>query len=171
MTSWYTAHNERSEFHQAAQTWWQELVAGTEPVGIPWQVFDGFIRQTSNTSIMAAPWTPAGAAGEIRRWLGNGHIVTIAPGPRYLEILEQILVATGATRRLVSDATIAALALENGAEVHTNNVRDFQAVPGADVAEPVAVTGAGGTGQGRRQGNRSGGREAWAALPAGMRSL
>ena len=124
------AYNERSEFHRAAQTWWQELLAGTDTVGIPWQVSDGFIRQTSNTSIMAAPWTPAAAAGEIRRWLGNNHIVTLAPGPRYLEILEQLLTATGATMRLVPDATIAALALENAAEVHTNNARDFRRFPG-----------------------------------------
>ena len=131
------AYNERSEFHRAAQTWWQELLAGTDTVGIPWQVSDGFIRQTSNTSIMAAPWTPAAAAGEIRRWLGNGHIVTLAPGPRYLEILEQILAATGATRRLVTDATIAALALENAAEVHTNNARDFQRFPGLMWRNPL----------------------------------
>ena len=50
--------------------------------------------------------------------------------PRYLEILEQLLAATGATRRLVPDATIAALAMENGAEVQTNNGRDFQRFPG-----------------------------------------
>lgn len=124
------AYNERSEFHQAAQTWWQGLVTGTDTVGIPWQVSDGFIRQTSNISIMAAPWTPAAAAGEIMRWFGNDHVVALAPGPHYLEILEQILAATGATRRLVTDATIAALAMENGAEVHTNNARDFQRFPG-----------------------------------------
>ena len=131
------AYNERSEFHQAAQTWWQGLVVGTDTIGIPWQVSEGFIRQMSNTSIMAAPWTPAGAAGEIRRWLGNNHIVTLAPGPRYLEILERILAATGATRRLVTDATIAALALENVAEVHTNNARDFRRFPGLMWRNPL----------------------------------
>ena len=124
------AYNEESEFHQAAQTWWQELVAGTETIGIPWQVSDGFIRQASNASLMAVPWTPASAAREVRRWLDNDHIIPLAPGPRYPEILEQILAATGATRRMVTDATIAALALENGAEVHTHNARDFQRFPG-----------------------------------------
>ena len=124
------AYNEESEFHQAAQTWWQELVTGTETVGIPWQVSDGFIRQASNASLMAVPWTPASAAGEVRRWLDNEHITPLAPGPHYPEILEQILAATGATRRMVTDATIAALALENGAEVHTHNARDFQRFQG-----------------------------------------
>ena len=66
----------------------------------------------------------------VAEWFGNNHIVALNPSPRYLEILEQILTATGATTRLVSDATIAALAIENGAEVHTNNERDFQRFPG-----------------------------------------
>ena len=124
------AYNEGSEFHQGASAWWEELVNGTEPVGIPWQVSDGFIRQISNPSVTNRPQTPAEAAKVVAQWFSNDHVIALSPGPRYLEILEQILTATGATTRLVSDATIAALAMENGAEVHTNNARDFQRFPG-----------------------------------------
>ena len=131
------AYNVRSEFHQAAQIWWQELVVGTETVAIPWQVSDGFIRQMANPSILATPWTPEAASGEVRRWLDNSHVVPLSPGPRYLEILERILADAGATTKLVPDATIAALALENGAEVHTHNTRDFQRFPGLMWRNPI----------------------------------
>ena len=47
------------------------------------------------------------------------------------------LAIAGATTRLVTDATIAALALENGAEVHTNNIRDFQRFPGLLCRNPL----------------------------------
>lgn len=124
------AYNEGNEFHLAAQAWWEELVNGAEPVGIPWQVSDGFIRQMANPRILAEPWTPATTASVVAQWFSSDHVVGLSPGPRYLEILEQILATTGATTRLVSDATIAALAIENGAEVHTNNGRDFQRFPG-----------------------------------------
>ena len=124
------AHNDASPFHQEASVWWAELVDGAEPIGVPWQVSNGFIRQMANPTMIAAPWTPATATGEVRRWLGNAHVVALNPGPDYLEILEQFLAATGATMRLVPDATIAALAMENGAEVHTNNARDFRRFPG-----------------------------------------
>ena len=124
------AYNEGSEFHQGASAWWAGLVNGTDPVGLPWHVSDGFIRQMSNPRVMNRPGTPAEAAQVVAGWLGNEHIIALNPGPRYLKILERILAATEATTRLVPDATIAALALENSAEVHTNNARDFQRFPG-----------------------------------------
>ena len=124
------AYNEESEFHQQAIAWWTELVNGTEPVGMPWQVSDGFVRQMANPSILAEPWTPAEATREVARWFCNDHFIALNPGPLYLEILERFLSSTGTTTRLVPDATIAALAMENGAEVHTNNARDFRRFPG-----------------------------------------
>ena len=131
------AYNERNEFHRDARTWWEGLVNGTEPVGIPWQISDGFIRQMANPRIVAEPWTPADASAVVAQWFGSSQIVPLSPGPRYLEILERILTATGATTRLVTDATIAALAMENDAEVHTNNARDFQRFPGLMWRNPI----------------------------------
>ena len=105
------AYNDGSGFHQGAEVWWTELVNGTEIIGMPWQVSDGFVRQMANRQILDEPWTPAEATRTVARWFSNDHIIALNPGPRYLEILEQILAATGATTRLVPDATIAALAL------------------------------------------------------------
>ena len=124
------AYNDGSEFHREARRWWEGLVNGTEPVGMPWQVSNGFIRQMATPSVVERPWTPAQATAMVAEWFSSDHIAALEPGPRYLEILERILAATGATRRLVPDATIAALAIENNAEVHTNNARDFQRFPG-----------------------------------------
>ena len=124
------AYNDTSPFHDVARSWWADLVNGAEPVGMPWQVSDGFIRQMATPSVVENTWTPPEATKMVAQWFGNDHIVALGPGPRYLEILEQILAATGAGRRLVPDATIAALALENSAMVHTNNARDFQRFPG-----------------------------------------
>ena len=131
------AHNEESQFHQRARAWWAELVNGSEPVGMPWQVSNGFIRQISNPGVMNPARTPPEATRVVAQWFGNNHINALEPGPRYLEILERILAATGATTRLVPDATIAALALEHGAEVHTNNARDFQRFPGLIWRNPL----------------------------------
>ena len=131
------AYNEGNELHRDARTWWEGLVNGTEPVGIPWQVSDGFIRQMANPMILAEPWTPAAATKVVTQWFGNGHVIPLSPGPHYLEILERILTVTGATTRLVPDATIAALAIEHSAKVHTNNARDFQRFPGLTWRNPL----------------------------------
>ena len=124
------AYNDMSEFHQEARAWWADLVNGTETVGMPWQVSNGFVRQMANPKVVESPWTPAQATRVVVEWFGNDRITALNPGPRYLEILERILDETGATTRIVSDATIAALAIENGAEVHTHNARDFRRFPG-----------------------------------------
>ena len=131
------AYNDGSKFHQYAGVWWTELANGTEPIGVPWQVSNGFIRQISNPRVMNQPRTPTEATGVVAQWLSKKHIIALNPGPRYLEILEQFLTGTGATTRLVTDATIAALAMENGAEVHTNNARDFQRFPGLMWRNPL----------------------------------
>ena len=132
------AYNDGSELHREAAAWWEELVNGTEIVGMPWQVSNGFVRQMANPRVVERPWTPAQATGVVAEWFGSDPIAALDPGPRYLEILEQILATTGATTRLVADATIAALAIENDAEVHTNNGRDFQRFPGLLWRNPLA---------------------------------
>ena len=131
------AYNDGSKYHQDARMWWTELVNGTEPIGMPWQVSNGFIRQMSNPKVMKQHRTPPEATKVVAEWLSKEHIIALNPGPRYFEILEQILTATGATTRLVTDATIAALAMENAAEVHTNNARDFQRFPGLMWRNPL----------------------------------
>ena len=131
------AYSAGSEFHQGARDWWGELVNGTETVGIPWQVSDGFIRQMANPRVLTQPWTPAEATQVVMQWFSRDHVVALNPGPRYLAILERTLTDTEATTRLVTDATIAALALENGAEVHTHNARDFQRFPGLSWRNPL----------------------------------
>ena len=120
------AHNDASPLHQEASVWWAELANGTEPIEMPWQVSNGFVRQMANPKVIERLWTPVQATQGVAEWFSSDHVVALDPGPRYLEILEHILTATGAAMRLVPDATIAALAMENGAEVHTNNARDFQ---------------------------------------------
>ena len=97
------AYNEGSQFHHGASVWWADLVNGTEPVSMPWQVSNGFIRQMSNSSVINPPRTPPEATRVVAQWFGNDHIVALESGPRYLEILERILAATDATRRLVAD--------------------------------------------------------------------
>ena len=131
------AYNDMSELHQEARAWWEGLVNGTETIGIPWQVSNGFVRQMANPGVVDRPWTPAQATRVVAEWFGIDHIVALDPGPRYLEILEQILDAAGATTRLVPDAAIAALAMENGAEVHTHNARDFKRFEGLLWQDPI----------------------------------
>ena len=124
------AYNTGAPRHADARRWWEGLVNGVESAGIPWSVSTGFIRLSAGPSVFAEPWTLATAVEQGRQWLTRDHINPLNPGERHLEYLERNLAVAGATARLAPDAHIAALAIENGAEVHTNNIRDFQRFPG-----------------------------------------
>ena len=123
-------YNTGAPRHADARRWWEGLVNGVEIVGIPWSVSTGFIRLSANPRIVAAPWSPATAVDQVRQWLTREHINPLNPGECHLEYLERNLAVAGATANLATDAHIAALAIENGAEVHTYNTRDFQRFPG-----------------------------------------
>lgn len=71
------AYNEGNELHRDARTWWEGLANGTEPVGMPWQVSDGFIRQMANPRILAEPWTPAAVTRVVAQWFGSGHVIPL----------------------------------------------------------------------------------------------
>ena len=124
------AYNDTSPFHDGARRWWADLVNGAETIGMPWVVSAGFIRLIASPSVLSPPWDPAAAVRQVSLWLDYEHIVALNPGERHLEYLEQNLAIAGATGSLSTDAHIAALAMENGAELHTHNARDFQRFPG-----------------------------------------
>ena len=59
-----------------------------------------------------------------------------APTARHWEILRTLLPAGQAKRRLVTDAHLAALAIEHGAVLYTND-RDFTRFPGLKWTNPL----------------------------------
>ena len=66
------------------------------------------------------------------------HIVPINPGTVRLMLAQRILDAAGAGGDLIPDAHIAALAMEYGAEVHSNDA-DFSRFPGLQWRNPLAA--------------------------------
>ncbi len=130
------AYNEGSPHHDAALRWWEVLMNGTEQVGLPWIVAVGFVRLTTNPAMLTPPMTPAQAVGYVRDWLRRDHVTPLNPGPEHLALLQQNLAAAGAGANLVPDAHIAALAMEYGAEVHSNDA-DFARFPGLQWHNPL----------------------------------
>lgn len=124
------AYHDESPFYAEARRWWEDLVNGDETIGIPWVVSAAFIRLIGGTIALNRPMSPAEAVQQVRQWFGHEHIAPLNPGERHLEYLEQNLAIAGAAGSLATDAHIAALAMENGAVVHTHNARDFQRFDG-----------------------------------------
>lgn len=122
--------------HNTARRWWEGTVNGEEAVGLPWPVISGFTRLTTHPRVLTPPMKPDRSIGYVHAWLRYGHINTITPGPEHLDLLLRNLDAVGAGGDLVPDAHIAALAMEHGAVVHSNDT-DFDLFPGLRWHNPL----------------------------------
>jgi uncharacterized protein len=63
-------------------------------------------------------------------------VILIRPGPRHLEILESLVINYQASGPLVSDAVLAALAIEHGATLASTD-RDFSRFPNLRWVNPL----------------------------------
>ena len=74
-----------------------------------------FIRISTNSRIWANPKSAKEAFTIIGEWLGQPGAGPLHPGPLHAGILEKLVSDHGATGPLVTDAVLAALAMEHGA--------------------------------------------------------
>lgn len=108
-----------SPFHAKARTWWCSCLQGTEPVGLPHVVLFGFVRLATSARVFQHPMTPVGAAEHIRAWLEQPPVQILDAGPQHVRQVLASLEETGAAGNRVTDAQLAALALDHDAVLHT----------------------------------------------------
>lgn len=123
------AVDQQSAHHEPARRWLEDVLSGTEPVGFPWQVVLGFIRIGTNARLLAAPMTAEVATSYVAQWLGRSVSLPLSPTDRHLLLLREFLGTSGTAGNLVSDAHLAALAIEHGGELCSADT-DFARFPG-----------------------------------------
>ena len=130
------AYWEEVPFHHPARQWWETQVNGSERIGIPWAVISAFVRMITNRSAYATPATPSQAFNFVNEWFESPNVGTINPGTGHIGLFRRNLETAGVGGNLVTDAHIAALAMEYQAEVHTND-SDFGRFPGLKWRNPL----------------------------------
>lgn len=131
------AYNATSPQHARASAWWERLMEGEEPVGLPWAVVCGFVRLVTHPAVLDEPLSPAAALDRVDRWLEQENVCLLDPGPQHVAILRTLFAATGVAGSLTTDAHVAAIAIEHRAEVHSNDA-DFARFPGLRLHNPLA---------------------------------
>lgn len=130
------AHTTGAPLHEPARLWWEDLVNGTERVGVPWIVAAGFVRLLTHPNVLSNPVAPEHVVDLMAEWFRSPSVTPLNPGTQHLAIFRNMLVNVGVGRNLVTDSHIAALAIEHQAEVHSND-SDFARFPGLRWHNPL----------------------------------
>jgi uncharacterized protein len=118
-----------SAHHDESRGWLDRALAGAETVGFAWAVLLAFLRISTNAAIFPQPMAVEDATEQVERWLGAPAAAAVQPTARHAALLRGFLVQTGTAGNLTTDAHLATLAVEHGAEIVSYD-RDFGRFPG-----------------------------------------
>jgi len=106
-----------SPFHPAAAHWLTEQLNGARRVGLPWHLLVAFLRISTHPRAAEHPLASAAAWRQVERWLAAEPAWTPLPTERHADVLGRLIAAYDLRGNLISDAHLAALAIEHGLTV------------------------------------------------------
>jgi len=131
------AEDSLSEHHKAARIWWDAQLSGSEPVGLCWPVLNAFIRISTNARLHQRPLTLKEATERVQSWLDQSCVRLVQPTDQHWTFFQQMLRSGNAVGNLVSDAHLAALAVEHNCVLQSTDA-DFSRFRGLKWKNPIA---------------------------------
>jgi len=122
------AVDETSPHHEAAKPWLERELSGSETFGLAWAVLLAFIRLGTNPRVFATPLAVEEALDLADSWLEQPCATVVHPTDRHSQTLRELLAPFGTAGNLTSDAHLAALSVEHGAELCSADA-DFARFP------------------------------------------
>jgi hypothetical protein len=130
------AYHPRAEQHEFCRRWLEEFFSGPAPVHLAWITILAFLRIGTSARVFERPLSMPEAKAVVSEWLSAPAVSVLEPGEHYWEIFSDLLVRAQVSGPLVTDAALAALALEHGVAVCTLD-RDFTRFPGLKLHNPT----------------------------------
>ena len=131
------AQDSLSSFHQKARLWWDDLLSQSEPVCLCWTVLSAFIRIGTNPRVSEHPLSFEQALALIQSWFEQPCTRVIRPTEQHWTIFQQMLTGGQAVANLVTDAHLAALAIEHGCAIASTD-SDFARFPKLKWINPLS---------------------------------
>lgn len=113
----------------AAARWLEKGFADPSGIAFTWRALSGFLRLSTQRRIVTTALSLETALGVMDGWLSHPHTRIIGPTERHAPLLARLLLGAGRGGNLVSDAHLAAIAIEHGATLGTFD-RDFERFAG-----------------------------------------
>ncbi len=130
------AYDTSAKQHVRSRDWLIHCLERSEQIGIAMSTIVAFYRLSTDHRIFRSPLTLEQAAEAIGALLAYDGVGIIHPTDRHLPILNRLVLASRATRDLIPDAHLAALALEHGGVIYTND-HDFDRFEEVRVEYPL----------------------------------
>jgi uncharacterized protein len=130
------AYGESSPHHERARTWLEEVMSGSETVGLPWQTVAAFVRIATDPRVPGYRRSADEVLRVVSEWLEQPVVRLLTVSERSFQIFRENILDGQASGPLVSDAELAALTIEYGGVLHTTD-RDFARFPGLRWVNPL----------------------------------
>lgn len=108
------ARDESSPFHERARRWLAEQLNGPVRVGLPWQSLVAFVRIGTHPRAYDRPLSPEQAWHQVEDWLAAPASWIPQPTHAHADVLGSLIRRYDLRGNIVSDAHLAALAIEHG---------------------------------------------------------
>ncbi len=123
--------------HAEAKFWLEETLSGVRgAVGLSWFTLVAFVRIATNHKALTNPFTLEEALAIIADWQALPSVSVVGPGPGHMACFESACRAAQATGNLITDAHLAALAIEMNCELASCDA-DFGKFPGLRWINPL----------------------------------
>lgn len=130
------AHRRDALDHPTYRIWLEDLVNGEQAFGMAELVLSSFVRIATHRRVFDPPSTPEEAFAFAASLLNQPNCVLVKPGAQHWPIFHRLCIDADARGGLVTDAYLAALAIESGCEWITTD-RDFARFPGLTWRHPL----------------------------------
>ena len=113
------AVDERSPHHERSRDWLTATLNGNRRAGLPWLSLAAFVRIATNPRASAAPLSPVAAWDHVTDWLSCDLCWIPGPTERHAEVLGSLVRRYDLRANWITDAQMAALAIEHGLTVYS----------------------------------------------------
>ena len=130
------AEDSLSPYHGTARQWWDAQLSGSSPVCLCWMVLTAFIRIGTNRRVFERPLSLKEAIHRVQSWVDQPCTRLIYPTEQHWQVLQELLEQGQAVGNLVTDAHLAALAIEHGCQLYSTD-SDFARFPKLKWSNPL----------------------------------
>ena len=130
------AYDTSSNHHEICHAWLESAFNADEIIALPWQTVLAFVRISTNPRAVKRPLSSANACAIADTWLERPNVLLVNAADRFWTILRQQILDAQISGPLITDAALAALAIEQGATLCSTD-RDFRRFQGLKLIDPI----------------------------------